>query len=72
MRKKLPQLESEISYFYFKLLEKLNTSSSSPKVFFKKVILNSWCFLGRVNGGVSFFLIVMEMASVLSVFTGKN
>ena len=35
----------------------------------ERLFLNSWYFLGRVCGGVSFLLIIMQAASGLSVFS---
>ena len=49
--------------------KKLNARVAPPqKCSLKRSSLNAWCFLGKVYGGVSFLLIVMQTASGLSVF----
>ena len=69
MRKKLPELENETANFYVKLLKIAETLVAVPqKCSLKRCSQSSWYFLGKISGGVSFFLIVMQAASDLSVF----
>ena len=38
------------------------------RYYFKRASLNSWCYVGKVCGGMSFLLIVMQTANGLSDF----